>query len=155
MKIFESFLLVFFTLLGLCCALGVTEPAFSLQKDYLGTTGYPRMVGFLLAALCLAALPRSLGALKTAGPDANPPESPSLRHAAAPIALAVAYVAGIAWFGFIISTFIYLCIMPCFLGGGAGRDALLKNLLYAGLVTGVIEAFFKIFKIYLPTTFLF
>ncbi|MBS6830379.1 MAG: tripartite tricarboxylate transporter TctB family protein [Desulfovibrio sp.] len=153
MKCFESLLLALFALFGLCCALGATEPAFLLQKDYLGAIGYPRIIGFLLAASCLGALLRLWHTRKPASSEGN--AFPQLRHAVAPIALAVAYVAGIAWFGFIISTFIYLCIMPCFLGGGTERAVLLKNLLYAGIVTGVIEAFFKVFKIYLPTTYLF
>lgn len=155
MKFSEFFLLFFFIFLGLFCALAANEPAFSLQKDYLGATGYPRMVGFALAALSLVALLRGLYRLKISGTNAATQETPSLLKSAEPVALAIIYVAGIAWFGFIISTFTYLFIMPRFLGSGSSRTALLKNLLYALLITGIIEAFFKIFKIYLPATLLF
>lgn len=152
MKIFEICLLILFATFGVCCALGATEPAFSLQKDYLGVSGYPRIVGLLLAAFCLWGLLRRLLSQKISSGTIS---TRSLRQVTIAAGLAIAYVAGISWLGFIISTFIYLCIMPCLLAGSTERAVLLKNMLYACCVTGVIEAFFKIFKIYLPSTILF
>lgn len=152
MRLSEALLLLLFAGFGLACAFGATEPALSLQKDYLGPTGYPRAVGFALAALSIGALPWCLRRVPAA--DSRAPAGIPGR-VLPPMLLALAYVAGIICLGFGVSTFFYLWFMPAFLHGGPGRFRQPANLLYAAAMTGLIELFFHIFKIYQPTALLF
>lgn len=151
MRLCQSLLLLLFAAFGLVCALGATEPVLSLQKDYLGATGYPRMVGFALAALSIGAIPWCLR--QPAGAADQAPGIP--RRVLAPMLLAFAYVAAIIWVGFGVSTFCYLWLMPAFLENAPGRFRRPGNLLYAVAMTGVILLFFHVFKIYQPTALLF
>ena len=151
MRLCQSLLLLLFAAFGLVCALGATEPVLSLQKDYLGAKGYPRMVGFALAALSIGAIPWCLR--QTGAPDDRAPVM--ALSVLPPMLLAFAYVAGIIWLGFGVSTFCYLWLMPAFLESGPRRFRRPGNLLYAIIMTGVILLFFHVFKIYQPTALLF
>ena len=151
MNIIECLLLAVWGIVGAYCALGIEEPAFSLQKDYLGVSGYPLMVGLLLAGTCL------LRVVHLVFSPAEKKEQPSQKRpwAIVPVAVAAAYVAGISSVGFLLCTFWYLCLMPFLLDRQSGRRDWWKNLIYALAVSAVLFAFFRIFKIYLPDTILF
>lgn len=143
----EWLLLIVLCLLGAFCALWIEEPAVSLQKDYLGVSGYPLIIGCALAGACLLRL--------AAVGNGEGEEGNSSSRIVRPILLATAYVGGIAFIGFLISTFLYLAFMPLLLDREAGAKCLGRNLFYALAVTAVMCAFFRFFKIYLPETILF
>lgn len=146
----EGLLLAVMGLFGACCALWIEEPAFSLQKDYLGVSGYPLLIGGALAGACLLRLVRLAFA-----PGRGGGGMAGAGRTLCPVLLAAAYVGGIASVGFLLCTFLYLAVMPFLLDRGAGARGWWKNLLYALGVAAVMYAFFRVFKIYLPDTILF
>lgn len=151
MKSIEYLLLAVLGGVGIWCALGIEEPAFSLQKDYLGVSGYPLLVGLLLAGVCLLRI--LCGAFLSAAGAVQPADERP--WAVLPVLVAAAYVAGISSVGFLLCTFCYLGLMPFLLDRQSGLRGWWKNLVYALAVSAVLFAFFRLFKIYLPDTILF
>lgn len=152
MKAVEILLLCLLATLGGTCAFGTQDPLFSLQKDYLGVSGYPRMVGTALVTLCML---RMLWLLSTRGVVDQTITTTGSPKILLPMGLAVAYVFGISYIGFIICSFIYLFLMPFMLDSKDKKPMMWKHLVYSTIVTCVIYAFFRIFKIYLPSALLF
>lgn len=156
MKYVELILLLLMLGISLNCALGIEEPAFSLQKDYMGVSGYPRLVGSFLALLCVLRMLWLLSSRAKEYLQKNVSHNaPPITKIFVPVGLAVVFVYGISTIGFILCTFLYLLLMPFLLDKDATYQFLGKHALYAGIVTGILYTFFRIFKIYLPSTILF
>ena len=156
MKYVELILLLLMLGISLNCALGIEEPAFSLQKDYMGVSGYPRLVGSFLALLCVLRMLWLLSSRAKEYLQKNVSQNtPPITKIFVPVGLAVIFVYGISTIGFILCTFLYLLLMPFLLDKDATYHFLGKHALYAGIVTGILYTFFRIFKIYLPSTILF
>lgn len=154
MKYFELILLSIIICIALICSFGIEEPAFSLQKDYLGLSGYPKIIGCFLAFLCVVRIFVLLFSKYNHSDDKE--NSNNHSHIIIPIFLAIAYVYGISTIGFIISSFIYLAIMPSIIDNKSkGKIFLLKHIFYSCIVTFILYCFFRIFKIYLPSSILF
>ena len=148
-KFIEAATLAVMILVGIVCMLDTPEPVISFQKDYLGNSGYPRIVGTLLIVASLGYGIWSLRAGKASqGEGFNP-------AVLLPLLMAALYIAGITTLGFCVSTALFIF---CFSLVGQGR--LTRRLLTSALavslsVTAVTYGAFRIFKVYLPDALLF
>ena len=100
MKYVELILLLRMLGISLNCALGIEEPAFSLQKDYMGVSGYPRLVGSFLALLCVLRMLWLLSSRAKEYLQKNVSQNtPPITKIFVPVGLAVIFVYGISTIG--------------------------------------------------------
>jgi hypothetical protein len=142
-KIVESVILVIMIALGALCMTDTPEPVISFQKDYLGNSGYPRIVCTLLILSCLVHIARALIGKSGRG------EQKSGLRLFLPLLLAVLYITGITSLGFCVSTVLFIFFFSL-LGAPPTRRRITSGALVALSVTAVVYAAFKIFKVYLP-----
>ncbi|MDR2391281.1 MAG: tripartite tricarboxylate transporter TctB family protein [Planctomycetota bacterium] len=145
--------LIMLAAFGVVCMLDVEESSFMVvSDDLLGATGFPRIVGGLLALSSAIVLAQTFLDLKRKGEE---PISGKIdfRTGLAMI-LAVAYVLGVIHLGFAISTFFFLLFLTLVFDNL--KLTHIKGILaYSAGLTLVAHYFFKVFKVYLPDTILF
>ena len=149
-KLVECLTLLVLIVVGVLCMLDTPEPMITFQKDYLGNSGYPRIVGPLLifSSLCY-------GAYILFSKNYKESDEGVTLAVLAPLLLSGLYIVGILNIGFAISTAIFLF---CFtLIGLEKRDAkaIRGALIFAVSVAAFSYAAFKLFKVYLPDAVLF
>ncbi len=150
MKWSSAFFCLLLLLFGIACTMDTQESFFKLDGDVLGASGFPRIMGGLLAVLCLIDLIRTL----VQKPAAETGENSFNRNIYAALAISAGYVLGISYVGFAISTFLYL-IMISLTFVDFDFSKIRGILVYSLGVTAVAFFFFKVFKVYLPDTWLF
>ncbi len=134
---------------GVACMIDVSEPMIRLPQDVLGSTGFPRIAGGLLALISVVTASYILfrGDYENTG-------APLTRKSWGLIAVSCGYILGISYVGFAISTLIYL-FLTSEIFCDFNRARLKGIIVYSFAVTTVAFVFFKIFKVYLPDTILF
>ena len=134
---------------GIACSLDVREAMIRLRGDYLGASGFPRIVGVLLAVVCLVAI---VGIIR--GGEEATEGTPLTKKSFLLIGITSGYILGISYLGFTISTLVYLfCTTMIF--SDFNRSRIRGIVIYSVVVTAVAFLFFKGFKVYLPDTLLF
>lgn len=153
MKTWTIITLIAITALGVGCIVDVQESTMAFGDDKLGVTGFPRMVGALLALASLALLVQTI---------VKKDEGVSLKgkvdyRSVVALILSVGYILGVCYLGFRVSTLVYLLVLPPLFDRFrfATRRSPLWLVLYAFGVTLVFHVFFKVFKVYLPDTIWF
>lgn len=134
---------------GVACMLDVREAAIQIRGDYIGATGFPRLVGGLLALTCMV----TIVAIWRGMLDKD--EGSTFANKSYWLILVTSgYILGISYVGFIISTLLYL-FFSTILFCDFNRGRLKGIIIYSLAVTFVAFLFFKGFKVYLPDTILF
>jgi hypothetical protein len=148
-KIVELATLVVLLCLGALCMMDTPEPVISFQKDYLGNSGYPRIVGTLLiAASAIYAIYLLVSKKEHKGEGVS-------FAVVLPLLLAGLYIAGISSLGFCVSTVLFIFCFSLIGQGRLNRKLLTSALIVSVSVTAVTYGAFKIFKVYLPDALLF
>ncbi len=149
-KLIEIATLCVLACVGALCMMDTPEPVISFQKDYLGNSGYPRIVGTLLI---ISSLLYSLFILR----DKNPRKGEGITSASfvLPLTLACLYIAGIVNVGFATSSVIFIFCFSLIGQGAITRKLVTSGLIVSVAVTAVTYGAFRIFKVYLPDTVLF
>lgn len=153
MKIWTIIVLALMTAFGVACMLDVQESSMAFGDDILGVTGFPRIVGALLA-LASGALLVQTAIRKDDG--ASLKGKVDYRSFVA-LGLSIAYVLGVCYLGFRISTLVYLLILPPLFDRFrfTSKRSAVWLAVYAVGLTVVFHLFFGFFKVYLPPTILF
>lgn len=134
---------------GLACTIDVRESMIQLPGDSLGATGFPRIFGYFLFALCLIAAGQAL--LK---PAAGTGTSQLTKESWGLIFVSCGYILGISYLGFAISSLVYLFLTSAIFVGFR-KEKYRGIFVYSLVVTLIAFTFFRLFKVYLPDTILF
>jgi hypothetical protein len=128
----------------------------------IGPAAWPKAILAIMALLCLYEIVKRLATRSAdsatgvldgltdgpgAQPDAAPPEREYPRKLAGGIALVAAYVLGVPWLGFFVSTALFLAIFPCI--GGYRRLLVSGGLALAGSFVLVV-IFMRVAYVSLP-----
>ena len=148
-KIIEAAILALMILAGIVCMLDTPEPVISFQKDYLGNSGYPRIIGTLLIVTSLA---YGIWSLRAKGAARG--ESFGLTFLL-PLLMAGLYIAGITSLGFCVSTVLFIFCFSLIGQGRITRKLVTSALIVSVSVTAVTYGAFRTFKVYLPDALLF
>ncbi|MDL2209904.1 tripartite tricarboxylate transporter TctB family protein [Desulfovibrio sp. OttesenSCG-928-O18] len=149
-KVVECITLLVLSVVGILCMLDTPEPAITFQKDYLGNSGYPRIVGplLILTSACY-------GAYLLFSKSSKVNEDGATFAVMLPLLLASLYIVGIVNIGFAISTALFLFCFTLVGQGKPNAKAIRGAIIFAVTVTAFTFAAFKVFKVYLPDALLF
>ena len=148
-KLIESATLVVMIFIGILCMMDTPEPVISFQKDYLGNSGYPKIVGTLLIIACVLHGAHSFFSRKE-----HHEEGFSFAFAL-PLLMAGLYIAGISSLGFCVSTALFIFSFSLIGQGRITQTLFTSALIVAIAVTAATYGAFRIFKVYLPDALLF
>lgn len=153
MKIWTIVTLVVMTAFGVGCMLDVQESTMAFGDDKLGVTGFPRIVGAMLALASVFLLVQTI----LRKDDGTSLKGKVDYRSYAALGLSIAYILGVCYLGFRISTLAYLLILPPLFDKFRieGKRSMIWLGVYAVGLTIVFHLFFGFFKVYLPPTILF
>lgn len=140
------------TAFGVASCLDVAESVFTFQDDYLGASGFPRILGGILIFLCAVEFVRTL--LTPSAELEGNDENRLTKKIYLAIAISCGYIVGFTHLGFAASTFPYLFLMSLVFVN-FDKKYLKGITIYSLGVTLVTFGLFKLAKVYLPDTLLY
>ena len=148
MKTWTIATLLALTVLGVACIFDVQESMMSFGDDILGVTGFPRIVGGMLALAAGGLAVHT--AFKKGGETRSMSGKVDYRSGIA-LVLSAGYILGVSKLGFVTSTLVYLIGLSLLFDKFKTKN-LPGIAIYSIGVTLAAYGFFKFFKVYLPDT---